>query len=93
MSDKKMKRIQNEITELLIPELPVLRAKARISQEEIAKKIGISRQTYSSIETGRRSISWTIALAIIAYFQNNEETVDMINNIDGLLEKIQIVTE
>ena len=49
-------------------ELPVLRAKARISQEDIASKIGISRQTYSSIETGKREMSWTTFLALIAFF-------------------------
>lgn len=44
--------LRNTIIELLRKELPVLRAKARISQEDIAETIGISRQTYSSIETG-----------------------------------------
>lgn len=38
LNDKNIEIIQNEITELLIPELPVLRAKTRISQEKIAKK-------------------------------------------------------
>ncbi len=49
--------LRNTIVELLRKELPVLRAKARISQEDIAEKIGISRQTYSSIETGKREMS------------------------------------
>ena len=66
--------LRNTIVELLRKELPVLRAKARISQEDIAEKIGISRQTYSSIETGKREMSWTTFLALIAYFQNNEST-------------------
>ena len=32
-------------------ELPVLRAQLGASQAEVAEKIGISRQTYNSIET------------------------------------------
>lgn len=52
----------------------MLRAKARVSQEEIAEKIGISRQTYSSIETGKRDMSWTTFLALMAFFQNNDST-------------------
>lgn len=43
--------IKQELTKALINELPVLRAKARVSQEMVAEKVGISRQTYSCIET------------------------------------------
>lgn len=85
--------LRNTIVEFLRKELPVLRAKARISQEDIAEKIGISRQTYSSIETGKREMSWTIFLALIAYFQNNESTKKMIGEINGLSEGIEMIME
>lgn len=85
--------LRNTIVELLRKELPVLRAKARISQEDIAEKIGISRQTYSSIETGKREMSWTTFLALIAYFQNNESTKKMIGEINGLSEGIERIME
>ena len=76
--------IRNAIIQLLRNELPVLRAKARISQEAVAAGIGISRQTYSAIETGKREMSWTTFLALVAYFQNNDSTRHMINGIEGL---------
>lgn len=41
------------IMELLREELPVLRAKEKVSQEKLVEKIGVSRQTYSTIETGQ----------------------------------------
>ena len=85
--------LRNTIVELLRKELPVLRAKARISQEDIAEKIGISRQTYSSIETGKREMSWTTFLALIAHFQNNESTKKMIGEINGLSEGIEMIME
>ena len=85
--------LRNTIVELLRKELSVLRAKARISQEDIAEKIGISRQTYNSIETGKREMSWTIFLALIAYFQNNESTKKMIGEISGLSEGIEMIME
>lgn len=81
------------MTKLFRNELPVLRAKAQVSQEELAKKIGISRQTYSSLETGKREMSWTTFLALIAYFQNNENTNKMISEIDGLSEGIEMLME
>lgn len=93
MGTEKADNIKNKMTELLRNELPVLRAKARVSQEELARKIGISRQTYSSLETGKREMSWTTFLALIAYFQNNENTNKMINEINGLSEGIELVME
>lgn len=53
MSSEDCFDMRSKVIALLRNELPVLRAKARVSQEDIANKIGISRQTYSSIETGK----------------------------------------
>ena len=72
MDNENSMSTKQELVEEFRNELPVLRAKARVSQEIVAEKIGISRQTYSGIETGKRDISWTIFLALVAYFQNNE---------------------
>lgn len=85
--------LRNTIIELLMSELPVLRAKARVSQEDIAERVGISRQTYNSIETGKREMSWTTFLALIAYFQNNESTKEMINEVNGLFEGLKLIIE
>ena len=59
---------REKIKEILRDELPVLRAKLGISQGTLADRIGISRQTYSSIETGKREMTWTTALALVAFF-------------------------
>lgn len=93
MGVEKNDNIRSKMTKLFRNELPVLRAKAQVSQEELAKKIGISRQTYSSLETGKREMSWTTFLALIAYFQNNENTNKMISEIDGLSEGIEMLME
>lgn len=93
MVTEKTADIRNKMIEILRNELPVLRAKARVSQGEIAEKIGISRQTYSSIETGKREMSWTTFLALLAYFQNNESTKQMVDSIDGLSEGMDLIME
>lgn len=75
--------MRKELVQKLTHELPVLRARLGISQADIAERIGISRQTYNSIETKKREMGWTTFVALIAVFQNNKETRRMLNNIDG----------
>lgn len=89
LSSEYNNEIRNELIELLRNELPVLRTKAMVSQEEIASKIGVSRQTFSSIETGKREMSWTVFLALIAFFQNNDNTRQMLNNLEGLSDGLE----
>lgn len=79
---------KEKLIEVLRSELPVLRAKARVPQEDIAKIIGISRQTYSSIERGNRVMSTMTFWTLIAYFQNNSSTKGMVDSIAGLGEGI-----
>ena len=47
---------QDRLIALLTDELPVLRARLKISQDELSRRIGISRQTYSLIETKKRRL-------------------------------------
>lgn len=85
--------LKHNLMEQFRNELPVLRARARASQEVIAEKIGISRQTYSGIETGKREMRWTIFLALLAFFQNNEQTKTMIDQINGFGDSMTKVME
>lgn len=45
---------RKSLIKVLTHELPVLRARLGASQADIAEKIGVSRQTYNSIETGKK---------------------------------------
>lgn len=89
MNSEYTDKIRHNLIELLRSELPVLRTKAKVSQEEIASKIGVSRQTFSSIETGKREMSWTVFLALIAFFQNNDSTRQMLDNLEGLSDGLE----
>ncbi len=73
-------------------DLPVLRARLGISQEELAAKIGISRQTYNTIETGKKEMPWTTFMALIAVFQNNAETLRMLKTIDGIEDELTSIS-
>lgn len=81
-------QIKSELMEKLRVELPVLRARLGISQERAAEIIGISRQTYNAIETGKREMTWPIFLSMVAFFQNNEQTKPMLDQINGFTNKL-----
>lgn len=93
MDNENSMSAKQELIEEFRNELPVLRAKARISQEIVAEKIGISRQTYSGIETGKRDISWTTFLALIAFFQNNELTKIMLDGMSDFNNKLSLIMD
>ena len=49
---------ENELVDILVRDLVVLCVKAGVSQDELSKSIGISRQKYHAIETGKRKVTW-----------------------------------
>lgn len=82
------KKQQSEFINALTPELTALRAKANISQADIANLLGISRQTYSSIERGTSQMSWPVFLSIILFYDYNASTHQMIRDIGAFPEKL-----
>ena len=52
-----------------------LRAAGRISQEELAAAVGTTRQTITSIETGKYVASLPLAYKIAKYFEMSIEDV------------------
>lgn len=55
--------------------------------------IGVSRQTYSSIETRKRKMTWSIYLSLILVFDCNSKTHDYIRGRGLFPEEIIISTE
>jgi len=48
--------------------LPMLRARLGITQNDLANKIGATRQTIISIETKKRPLAWSMFLAMMFIF-------------------------
>ena len=65
---------QIRLIDTLTDELPVLRVMLKISQDELSRRIGISRQTYSLIETKKQRMTWVTFLAMLTFFENNHKT-------------------
>lgn len=86
-------KIKNELIMTLTAELPVLRARLGISQEVMATAIGVSRQTYSAIETKSKKMSWTTFMALIAVLDLNEATSVMLDQIPDFIQTIRYLIE
>lgn len=67
--------------ERLCEQLPVLRARAGLSQGELSRMVGISRQTYSAAENGTRPLSWEACLALLCFFDCNRDTHAMLHDL------------
>ena len=62
--------------------LKVARAEASLSQADLAERIGVSRQTINSIETGRYVPSTVLALKIAAVFAQPVEALFSLEETD-----------
>ncbi len=56
-------------------ELKVWRAKADVTQEELADEVGVARQTINAIERGRYDPSLELAFELAEYFDCRIEDV------------------
>lgn len=63
---------------ILTDNLSALRTQADISQDDLSNLIGVSRQTYSSIERRTRKMSWSTYLSLIFFFDHNQKTHKML---------------
>lgn len=64
--------------------IPELRKKHKLSQAELAKEVGVSRQTITSIEVGKYTASLPLAYKIAKYFDLPIESVFHLNESDEI---------
>ncbi len=62
--------------------IKVLRAIKNISQEELAKKIQVSRQTINAMEKGKYVPSTLLALKLAQFFETQVEAIFTLENED-----------
>lgn len=55
--------------------IPQLRKQHKLSQEELASAVGVTRQTITSIEVGKYTASLTLAYKIAKFFGKHIEEV------------------
>ena len=65
---------KEELIDKFIYELPILRARIDMTQDEIGEIAGLSRQTYSALETRKRKMTWSNFMALLFVFYYNPVT-------------------
>ncbi len=68
--------------------LALLRVRAGISQSALASWVGLSRQTISMIENGKRPMSWQTYLSLLLFFDYNQATHQMLRDMSIFPEKL-----
>ena len=63
--------------------IPELRRERKLSQEELARAVGTTRQTITSIEVGRYTASLPLAFKIARYFGLTIEEVFDFSELEG----------
>ena len=59
------KYIKEELLTAFAEQLPAIRKILGVSQSEMGRKVGLSRQSISSIERGNVALTWNTLLAVL----------------------------
>lgn len=88
MSESLSNEQKEKYIQRLTNELAMLRAKANITQESLANLIGVSRQTYSLLESKKKTMSWSTYLSLIFVYDSMPETSSIIRKLEIRPEKL-----
>jgi DNA-binding XRE family transcriptional regulator len=71
---------KNELVCKMTENLKVLRNKLNLTQDELAGKVGISRQTLVNIENKKRAMPWNNFVAFLTVFRAEVSTSDLLDH-------------
>ena len=71
-----------KLIKIMTENLPMLRKRLELTQEEIADKIGVSRSTVIAIENNKREMTWNTFLSLMLLFSKNESTNKILSILD-----------
>ncbi len=69
--------------------LPTLRTKLCMTQEDLARLIGVSRSTIIYFEKQQRQMTWNTFLSLILVFSKNKETYKLLKALDIYTEELE----
>ena len=74
--------MQKEYADKLAGYLPVLRAAADLTQNQLAKRLDVTRPTIMSIETRKRPLQFHLYLAMVLVFMQNEDSKKLLESFE-----------
>lgn len=80
---------KEEMVQKLVSNMPMLRKRLNLSQEELASIAGVSRQTINAVESGRQNMSWNLFILLILFFMHNESTRDFLPVVKFDIKKLE----
>jgi DNA-binding XRE family transcriptional regulator len=69
---------KENLIEIMAENLIILRTKLRLTQTELANKVGISRQTIMNIENNKRLMTWNVFVGLLCVFREDRYTSSLI---------------
>jgi len=82
MDKEKRKAIQTQYTDKMVEYLPMLRSAAKVTQNQLSKKIGVARSTMVAIESKNRKLQWYVYLAMVLVFMQNEDSNKLLESFE-----------
>jgi DNA-binding XRE family transcriptional regulator len=76
------------LIDTFVNDLPSLRAKLGISQNDLAFRVGVSRQTINAVEIKKRELTWQLFLALFLFFVSNEATYEYMKLRKGFISSV-----
>ena len=82
MNRDERKKIQTQYMDKMVEYLPTLRSAAKITQNQLAKKLGVARSTMVAIESQRRPLQWHMYLAMVLVFMQGEDSKKLLDSFE-----------
>lgn len=82
MDKKQREETQKLYTDKMVQHLPLLRASAQLTQNQLAKKLGVTRPTIVAIESERRPLQWYMYLAMVLVFMQEDVSRKLIESLE-----------
>jgi len=80
---------KQEYISLMVANLPVLRAKQKLTQKDLADRIGVTNFSISGMEKGQRKMTWNTFISLLPVFLSNPDTADMMKLFGIYTQEIQ----
>ena len=77
-----LKKDRDKLCQTMAGCLPMLRVRLGLSQEDLARRVDMTRQTISAFESNQRIMPWNVFLAFLMLFTGHPATKRLLRAMD-----------